>query len=357
MKIRRISARPVSIPMNRPVITGGGAVEEAVFVLIDVGTDSEIVGRSYVFAVSPLLAKELVALIEGIGGRLTGEDIAPRALHEKMWKSLRLAGVEGFIGWAIAGLDMAHWDAFAKQAGMPLYRVLGGQSREIDAYNSNGLGLIGPEAAAKEAAELAKGFGAVKLRLGYADVEDDCEVIEAVMDAVPPEMPVMCDYNQCLTRSDAKVRMAAIDDMGLAWIEEPLAHDDVDGYASLCAYTETPVQLGENARSPAEIARLIAAEAADLLMPDVAKIGGVTPWMNAADQCAASHVRLSTHLFPEISAHMMAASPTAHWLEYVDWAEAVLAEPLKVEKGKTRPSETPGAGIDWNEDAIAKFAI
>lgn len=358
MKIERVKARSALAPMNRPLVTSGGSVEKVAFVLVDLETDQGITGRSYVFAVSPTLAGSLRSLIEGIGEGLTGLPVAPRDLHQRMWSGLRLAGVEGFIGWAVAGIDMAAWDAAAKEADLPLCRLLGGERRAIDAYNSNGLGLIGPEAAAIEAAELAAGFRAVKVRLGYADIETDVEVVDAVIGAVPMDMPVMCDFNQSLTRADAKQRISAIDDMGLDWIEEPLLHDDVEGYATLCATAETPIQLGENARSPAEIQRLIAAEAADFLMPDVAKIGGVTNWMNAAEQCAAARIRLSTHLFPEISAHMMAASPAAaHWLEYVDWAAPFLAEQLEIRDGQAWPSETPGAGIEWNEDAIAKLLI
>lgn len=357
MKIAKVTARAVLVPMNRPLVTGGGSVEKTAFVLVDLETDTEIVGRAYVFAVSPVLARSLASLVAGIGETLAGETVAPRPLHERMAKSMRLAGMEGFIGWAVAGIDMALWDAFAKNAGLPLYRLLGGEPRAVAAYNSNGLGLIGPDAAANEAAELAEGFGAVKVRLGYADVDTDVEVAEAVIDAVPSDVQVMCDYNQSLSRAEAKVRIAAIDDLGLSWIEEPIVHDDVEGYATICGYTETSVQLGENARSPAEIGRLIAAEAADLLMPDVAKIGGITNWLNAAEQCGAAGIGLSTHLFPEVSVHMMAVSPVAHWLEYVDWANPFLAEWLEVRDGRASPPDRPGLGIDWNEAAVAEFLI
>jgi len=357
MKLKKIQARAVLVPMKRPLVTGGGSVDRAAFVLVDLKTDVGITGRAYVFAVSPILAKGLANLIDGIGETLTGDVVAPRALHQKMNRSLRLAGVEGFIGWAIAGIDMAAWDAFAKDADLPLYRLLGGEAKPVRAYNSNGLGLIGPVGAAVEAAELAQGFGAVKVRLGYPDVDIDAEVVESVMDAVPSDMPVMCDYNQSLTRTEAKARIAAIDDLGLTWIEEPIAHDDVDGYAGLCAQAETAIQLGENARNPAEISRLIAAGAADLLMPDVAKIGGITNWMNAAEQCTAAGIGLSTHLFPEVSVHMMAASATADWLEYVDWAAPFLAETLAVTDGMVTPPDTPGTGIDWDEKAVKKYLI
>ena len=237
----------------------------------------------------------------------------------------------------------------------PLYRVLGGAAGPIAAYNSNGLGLIGADAAAVEAQELARGFGAVKVRLGYESVDEDVAVLEAVREAVPEDVAIMCDYNQCLSRAGAKERIAAIDEMGLAWIEEPLSADDIDGYADLRGWTTTPVQLGENARNARDILRLIEREACDLLMPDVAKIGGITPWLRAAEICAAAEVPISTHLFPEVSVHLMAVSPTAHWLEFVDWAAPVLKDPLVAADGYVMPPDRPGSGIEWNEDAVARY--
>lgn len=355
MRIESIRARAVNVPMNNPLVTGGGSVTTAPLILIDLETDKGVVGRSYIFAVSPMLSPALVSLVQKLGEDLTGVDLRPRTVHQTMCRRLRLAGVDGLLGWVVAGIDMAVWDAHARWLEEPLYRVLGGASQPISAYNSNGLGLVGPEKAGPEAAELAEGFGAVKVRLGYEDIETDVLTIAAVMDAVPEGMPVMCDYNQSLNRAQAKVRFAAIDDMGLEWIEEPLTAEDVGGYADLRQWSSTPVQLGENARSPMDIARLIREGAGDLLMPDVAKIGGVTNWLRAAELCAAAEVPISSHLFPEFSVHMLATSPTAHWLEFVDWAAPVIREPLEVVDGYALPPDRPGAGIDWNEEAVSRY--
>ncbi|MEC9347383.1 MAG: enolase C-terminal domain-like protein [Pseudomonadota bacterium] len=355
MQIESVQARTVNVPLTRPLVTGGGSVGVAPLVLIDVQSDNVLVGRSYVFAVSPLLAPAVASLVEQVGSILVGCDLRPRAIYQTMTRRLRLAGLDGLAGWAVAGIDMAVWDLHAKAMEEPLYRVLGGAAGPIPAYNSNGLGLIGADAAAVEALELAQGFGGVKVRLGYETVEEDVAVLEAVREAVPEDVAVMCDYNQCLSRAGAKERIAAIDEMGLAWIEEPLSADDIDGYADLRGWTTTPVQLGENARNARDILRLIEREACDLLMPDVAKIGGVTPWLRAAEICAAAEVPISTHLFPEVSVHLMAVSPTAHWLEFVDWAAPVLKDPLVAADGYVMPPDRPGSGIEWNEDAVARY--
>lgn len=357
MQIESVRARTVSVPMARPLVTGGGSVGVAPLVLIDVISDNVLVGRSYVFAVSPLLAPAVASLVERIGAILVGVDLRPRAIYETMTRRLRLAGLDGLAGWAVAGLDMAVWDLHAKALEEPLYRVLGGAAQPVAAYNSNGLGLIGASAAGPEAVDLADGFGAVKVRLGYDSVDEDVAVLEAVREAVPEGVAVMCDYNQCLSRAAAKERITAIDEMGLAWIEEPLSADDVAGHADLRGWTTTPVQLGENARNARDILRLIEAEACDLLMPDVVKIGGITPWLRAAEICAAAEVPISTHLFPEVSVHLMVVSPTAHWLEFVDWAAPVLRDPLVAVDGYVMPPDRHGSGIEWDEDAVARYRV
>lgn len=355
MHIVSIRARAVNVPMARPLTTGGGSVDTMPMALVDLETSGGLVGRSYVLAISPLILPGLVSLVEKLGSALAGVDLRPRLLHGTMTKRLRLAGVDGLLGWAIAGIDMAAWDAHARRLDLPLYRVLGGAAAPIAAYNSNGLGLIGPEAVGPEAAALAEDFGAVKLRLGYDDLETDIAAIEAVREALPPEIELMCDYNQCLSRPQAKERLAAIDEMGLSWVEEPITAEDVEGYADLREWNVTPLQLGENARSPRDIQRLIEARAGDLLMPDAAKIGGVTNWLRAAELCAAAEVPISTHLYPEVSVHLMAVSPTAHWLEYVDWAAPVLKDPLAVTDGLVSPPDRPGTGIEWDEEAVARY--
>ena len=143
----------------------------------------------------------------------------------------------------------------------------------------------------------------------------------------------------------------------MAWIEEPIEHDDYAGCARIARELATPIQVGENFEGPNAMAAAIAAQAADYMMPDLMRIGGVSGWLRAASLAAAAKIPLSSHLLPEVSAAVLAFSPTAHWLEYVDWAAAILAEPFGVVNGSITPPDVPGSGVSWNEEAVRKYRM
>ncbi len=259
---------------------------------------------------------------------------------------------------ATAGIDMAAWDALAKACGLPLARLLGGAPREVPAYNSCGLGIIGAERAAEEAQELAApGFGAIKVRLGYPEIKTDVEVIQAVKASVGEDVALMSDYNQSLSVAEAERRAAALEGEGLYWIEEPTRADDYSGHARVRRGAKIPIQIGENWWGPHDMAKSVGAGASDYAMADAMKIGGVTGWLRAAALAEAAGLPLSSHLFPEISAHLLAVAPTSHWLEYVDWANPILEEPLKVEDGHARAPDKPGTGISWDEEGVRRYLV
>jgi mandelate racemase len=193
------------------------------------------------------------------------------------------------------------------------------------------------------------------MRLGRARPEDDLAAIRAVRRALPHDVAVMADYNQALSLTRARGLVQLLDDEGLAWIEEPIRHDDYAGAAELSSALRTPVQIGENFAGPRAMAAALARRACDLVMPDVDRIGGITGWLQAAALADIAGVPMSSHLYPEVSAHLLAATPTAHWLEYVDWAAPVLAEPVSVSDGCMSPSERPGSGVRWDEDAVLRY--
>lgn len=251
---------------------------------------------------------------------------------------------------------MAAWDALACAVGVPLVTLLGGQRRAIKAYNSTGLGIMPPSEAADEAVQLVEGgFEAIKIRLGRPSLEDDLASVRAVRKSIPDQLVLMADFNQSLTVNEAVRRGRALDDEGVYWIEEPVRADDFRGCARVAAEVRTPVQIGENFSGVFEMEAALRVGASDFVMPDAQRIGGVSGWLRAAALAHAAGKECSSHLFPEISAHLLAVTPTAHWLEYVDWANPILAEPFRIVDGALEIPARPGTGLAWDDDAVRRY--
>lgn len=358
LTVRSVEGTLVRVPMRRPLGTSVTRITEAPLLLLDVRTEQGITGRAYLFCYVESAGQAALPLVRDVNAVLAGSPAAPAVVRETLESRFKLLGVRGLVSAVLSGVDTACWDALAIAAGVPLARLLGATVRPIPAYNSNGLGLVEPRAAAEEAQELvAEGFRAIKMRLGRPSARDDLDAVRAVRAAIDADVALMADYNQALRLADALERCRALDDEGLSWIEEPVRHDDYASNARLAAELRTPVQLGENFAGPRAMAVALARRAADLVMPDLDRIGGVTGWLEAAALADVAGIPVSSHLFPELSAHLLAATPTAHWLEYVDWANPVLREPLVVADGHAQPPDRPGNGLAWDDDAVARYRV
>jgi len=358
LKIRDIRVRAVAAPMKRPLQTSIALVGVAPLLLIDLQTDGGIVGRSYLFAVGRHNLAPLAKLVEAMAEMLKGDALAPFDIEKKLRARYALLGVHNVVLFAMSGIDMAAWDALGQALDQPLARLLGATPRPVPAYNSKGLGLLEINKLEKEATELVgEGFKAIKLRLGRPDARDDLKALKAVRKAIGPDVSLMIDFNQGLSVAEALKRGRMIDaEGGVDWIEEPIRADDFAGCARVAREIDTPIQLGENFMGPEQMAQALAAGACDYVMPDAERIGGVTGWMRAAALAQGAGLEMSSHLFPEVSCHLLAATPTCHWLEFVDWAEPILQQPLEVKNGMVAPLEGPGAGMTWDEKAVERFA-
>jgi len=359
LALRAIRARGVNVPMKLPLGTSAGTLRSAALLLVDVETEEGVTGRSYLFCYLSAAAPAIAAMLGEIERMAKGEAVAPADLWAKLARRFKLIGVQGIVRMAMAGFDCACWDALAIAAGVPLVTLLGGTPRRIRAYNSNGLGLMEPEAAADEAEKLlGGGFRAVKLRLGYPTLAADLAAVRAVRKRLPVPVELMVDYNQALSPAEAFERGRALEHEGIAWIEEPIRHDDFRNCAELARTLATPIQIGENFSLPEQMLEAIAADACDFVMPDLERIGGVTGWLRAAALAAGiKKLPMSSHLFPETSAHLLAVTPTFHYLEYVDWANPILQEPLKIVGGEAVIPDRPGNGMRWNEEAVKRYLI
>ncbi|MGD9924107.1 MAG: enolase C-terminal domain-like protein [Pseudorhodoplanes sp.] len=359
LTFRGITARAVVLKLKRPIVARIMTIAEWPLILIDLDTDEGVTGRSYIGPYNVASIKYLLPIIRDFGHLFSGQPMAPSDLYAKARKSLHLVGYSGMSMVAVSALDMAAWDAAAKAAGMPLCVLLGGSVGPVRAYNSNGLWLAEPEKVAAEAPELrdAGGFRGLKLRLGRAHPRDDLAAIEAIRKSVGEDIALMADFNQGLDMAEALARCPSLDDLGLAWIEEPILYENIAGCAKLAGQLKTPIQIGENFYGPRDLADALDAKACDFVMPDLMRIGGVTGWLRAAAIAGTAGIPVSTHLYPEFSAHVMRVTETAHWLEWQDWAEAVLQRPFPVKDGMVSIPDLPGAGIEWDEDAVKRHAI
>jgi len=358
LTIRGLRIRPVNVPMQRPLQTSGGAVGTAPLVLMDLQTEEGVTGCSYLFCYTPLALEPMARLLKAMEELIQGKLVAPLALEETLQGKFRLLGAQGLVGMALAGIDIAAWDALAKAAQLPLVRLLGGRERLIPAYNSCGLGIIGSSRAGEEAQELiAPGFQAIKVRVGYPHLDTDLKVVRAVRRAIPENIPIMADFNQTLSVAEAEQRIIRLDQEGLYWIEEPTRADDYEGHARIRNRARTPIQLGENCWGAHDMAKALAAGACDFFMPDVMKIGGVSGWLRAMAQAETLGMPVSSHLFPEVSAHLLAVTPNRHWLEYVDWANPILLHPLQVKDGHVTTPAAPGIGMVWDEEAVVRYLV
>jgi mandelate racemase len=358
LTLRSVRARAVVVPLRRPVVSRVGLFREWPLILIDLYTNEGVVGHSYLEPYLKQAARYIVPLIDDLAEAAKGQAVAPFDSYRRGIGSLHLVGREGISLIAVAGLDMAAWDALAKAAGQPLAEYLGGSVGPVRAYNSNGLWLTPIDELAAEASALVAegGFGALKLRLGRDTLAEDRAAIAAVRGGAGRAVELMCDFNQGLSLGDALVRCHALDDEGLYWFEEPITYDNIPGYAQLTRELQTPVQLGENFYGPRLLYQAVLAGAGDYVMPDLMRIGGVSGWLRAAAIAGAAGIPMSTHLYPEIAAHLMRVTDTAHWLEWQDWANPVLAEPFELRDGNLIIPDRPGQGIQWNETAVAKFS-
>jgi len=353
MKISAIRTTPVLAPLPTPLRTASGSIERFPMVLIELETDAGVTGRAYAQSYLPELLPALHQTVAGLGGMWMDQPLNPRDLHELLRRRCRLLGMKGLAGMALGALDMAAWDAWARSCGQPLARLLGAELRPLRAYHS--VGLYDASSVVKVAeATAAAGYAGLKIKLGFPTLSEDLAAVRAARHALGDGIALMVDYNQSLSATEAMRRCRALDEEGLEWIEEPVLADDFEACARIAAAVHTPIQIGENFHGPAEMRAAIAVGAMDLVMPDVQFVHGVTGWMEAAALARAASLPMSSHIFVEASSQLLCATPTAHWLEVLDAAAGLRRSPLVIRDGHLHPSDAPGIGIEWDEEAVAR---
>ncbi|MEV6055114.1 mandelate racemase/muconate lactonizing enzyme family protein [Streptomyces sp. NPDC052107] len=327
--------------------------QETVFV--EVTTDDGNTGTGYSYTIGTGGMSVLAMLREHLLPRLVGADAA---LVERIWADLfastRATTVGAITSLALAAVDTALWDLRCKRAGEPLWRLAGGFRRRVPLYDTEGgwLHLSTDELVRGAVASQAAGWPGVKLKIGKDRIEQDVERLHAIRDAVGPGMDIMVDANQSMTYAEARRRAAAFEPLGLAWFEEPLPADDVAGHVALARSTVIPVAVGESLYSMAQFRAYLEQQAAAIVQVDVARIGGITPWLKVAHLAESFNVDVCPHFLMELHVSLVAAIPNGRYVEHIPQLRAVTHSQLRIEDGHAVAPDTPRLGIDWNRDAI-----
>lgn len=354
--IEKLTVRPVCVPLQHPHKTASGVITESPLVLCDITTSDNVTGHSLIFTYTKAALKSTATLLKEMEPLITGKPLAPKMLELELSEKFRLLGKQGLVAMAIAAIDMALWDALARTRHCSLSQLLGASEKPIKAYG--GIGFDGIKGCEKSAAYwMEQGFTGVKAKIGYATADDDLAVVRAIRNIVGDKTALMIDYNQSLTPTEAIERLKLLENEQLTWIEEPTRAHDYAGHAEIAQAIKTPIQCGENWWGLTDLQHALDHQCSDYIMLDVMKIGGVTGWVESAALAHSHQKQVSSHLWPEISAQLLSATPTAHWLEYIDWWNPILLNPLKIENGFTLPNNAIGSGIEWNEERVGEFLV
>ncbi|MBI2156354.1 MAG: mandelate racemase/muconate lactonizing enzyme family protein [Candidatus Rokubacteria bacterium] len=358
MKITQIVVHRLSVPLPRPVRTARHDHAHADTVVVEMRTDAGLVGSGYCFAFGAHRARALAALVDDLVPLYEGRDPrAARAHFTAAWRAINFLGHAGVAPMALSALDTACWDLAARAAGLPLVRHLGGDRTRVPAYASAGLWIdySMDELLAEAEQFLGQGHRAMKMRIGRARPAEDVERVRRVREAVGPDVGLLVDVNQGWDEATAIRVGRELEAFGLSWLEEPLPYEDLEGCARVAAALTTPVATGESDYGSLAMKRHLEARAADVLMPDLQRMGGVTGFLDAAALCQAWHQPVSSHLFTETSCHLLAAAPNGLILEHMPWWDALFTEPLSVADGHVLVPERPGIGLELSAPALARF--
>ena len=357
MKIERIETAYYRLPLEPMGDAGHGAIDTEELITLKLFADG-LVGHGYSYtigrggrAVRSLIDYDIAPLLEG----QDATDI--RGLWDLMWQRLLYVGRGGLASFAIAAVDVALWDLKGELEERPLYALLGAEAREIPAYGS-GVDLPKSLDGLLRQTEgfMERGFPGVKVKIGRPDFAEDEERVAAVRDLVGDDVDLMVDANMAWTTEEALERGRRLERFDLYWYEEPTIPEDVVGHARLARELDVPIAIGESLHSPHEYRRYVDEKAFEVLQIDPITNGGITASLEALKMADAAGLSTSSHYTDELSAHLLCASNDPVYLEKHAFAlDPYLQEPQRVVDGRVRPTETPGTGLRFDEDALEPY--
>lgn len=356
MRVRKLRTKIVQIPLNKPVRSAIFEIRSIACVVVLLESDTGAEGEGLAITINDhrtsvlhTLVQSLEPLVVGLDPELSGA-FAARAAEE-----LVFFGHDGVAPMGVAAIDTALWDLRGKACGLNVARLIGACRTTVPTYASSGLWLSTPRGELAEEAEalVRRGFHAVKMRLGAGSIQEDVLRVQTVRDAIGPNVALMADANQQMTR-DGAIRLGRrLEEFGLAWFEEPLLYQDHEGEAKLAAELDTPIASGESEYTSRGMLRMLRLGSADVLMPDLQRMGGATEFLRASHLAAAFDIPVSSHLYSEMSLPLLATLPNAMYLEHMDWLEALYQEQIELDSdGRAIVPDRPGWGFSFDQRIV-----
>ncbi len=355
MIVTKIETLVVPMQMAKPIGSALGQLTGFGCILVTVHTDEGITGENLIFTLNNRRTKVLVQMVEDLADVIVGFDAGHIAgFWARAWTSINFLGHAGVSVVGISAIDGALWDALGKAQNMPIYRLLGGAKNRVPAYHSGGLWLDrSKEALVEEALRFkAEGWKAMKMRLGLADPREDIARVSAVRDAIGPGIKLMADANQGKTESEAIRLGRMLEEFDLTWFEEPLPAWDLAGLARVAVALDTPIASGETEYTRYGFRRMLELRSADVLMPDLQRVGGVSEFVRVAHMAESHDVPVSSHLFPETSLQVLGGLSNSIFLEYMPWFSPLYNEAMEFENGEAVVPERPGWGFTFNREKV-----
>ncbi|SDW38161.1 L-alanine-DL-glutamate epimerase [Amycolatopsis xylanica] len=354
-KVVKADAFLVDVEVERTRTDAVQAFLKQETVFVELRTDDGAVGLGYAYTIGTGGTAVLALLRDNLLPRLIGRDAR---LVESIWRELfastRSTTVGAITSLALAAVDTALWDLRCLRADEPLWRVAGGFRPRIPLYDTETgwlhLGVDELVLGAKAAVDA--GWGGIKVKIGKPTAGEDLERLRAIREAVGPRFDLMVDANQSMTCAEAIRRAKALSTVDLFWLEEPLPADDVSGHARLARSTSIPIAVGESMYSIAQFREYLERGAASIVQVDVARIGGVTPWLKVAHLAEAFNVEVCPHFLMELHVSLVAAIPNGRYVEHIPQLRAITTAEMAVVDGHAVAPETPGLGIAWDRDAM-----
>jgi len=360
MKITDVRTMLVNIPFEKPLRTSIHSFESAGCVLVFIDTDEKITGESYVFSLNVARLEVIKAMILSLKPEVVGEDPHyTEKIWQKVWQGINFFGHKGITLFGLSAIDVACWDIKGKAARSPIYKLVGALRDKTPVYASGGLWLSQTiDELVKEAKDfIAQGFRFMKLRIGKPRIEEDVERVRAVRQAIGPDMGLMVDANQAFKVDHAIKLGRKLEEFNLVWYEEPVAAYDLEGSARVAAALDVPIASGETDYTRYGIRRMLETKAADILMPDLARMGGYTDFLKAAHMAEAYEVPVSPHIFSEQSLQIMGMIPNGTFLEHMPWFAPLFREKMEITNGMIEIPNRPGTGFTFDPEKIEKYRI